>query len=135
MRSRKSVTIGCLAYQTRRLKARASWARLPTGAAGAGVGCARSIGDGVSRGGANADSLVGIAALQGLGAHRARRREQDALAEAHIVVEQIDDRAFVFDTVGDQIDAEAAEQIGEIGRMNVGRDQADAIEQQGRPAP
>ena len=36
------------------------------------------------------------------------------------------------DAFGDQIDAEAAEQIGEIGRMDVGRGGADPIEQQRR---
>src|SRR5277367_3300568 len=42
--------------------------------------------------------------LQRLGTHRARRREQHALAEADIKVEQIDNGAFAFDMVGDQID-------------------------------
>src|SRR5580692_1021587 len=70
--------------------------------------------------------------LQRLGAHRTRRREQHALAETDIKVEQIDNGAFAFDMVGDQIDAEAAEEVGEIGRVNIGRYQPDAIEQQGR---
>ena len=55
------------------------------------------------------------------GAHRPRRREQEALAEADIVIEQIDHHRFGLDPFGDQADAEAAEQIGQIGGMNVGR--------------
>ena len=58
-------------------------------------------------------------ALQGLGPHRPRRREQEALAEAHVVVEQIDHHALALDPLGDQVDAEAAEQVGEIGGMDV----------------
>src|SRR5580700_7664680 len=55
-------------------------------------------------------------ALQRFGAHRARWREQKALAEAHVVIEEIDHRAFSLDVLGDEIDAEAAEEVGEIGR-------------------
>ena len=55
-------------------------------------------------------------ALQRLGAHRPRRREQEALAEAHVVVEQIDHRALALDALGDQVDAGARQQIGEVGR-------------------
>ena len=73
-----------------------------------------------------------IGGLQRFGAHRTRRREQKALAETHIVVEQIDHRAFVLDPLGDQIDAETAEQIGKVGRMNVGRGGTRTVEQQRR---
>jgi len=46
-------------------------------------------------------------ALQGFGAYRPRRREHKALAEAHAAFEQIDDRSFALDPLGDEIDAEA----------------------------
>ena len=45
--------------------------------------------------------------------------KQKALAEANVVIEQIDDERLTLDTLGDQIDAEAAEQVGEIGRMEL----------------
>src|SRR5262249_16955453 len=71
--------------------------------------------------------------LQGLRAYRPRLREQEALAVAHVVVEQIDHAAFALDLLSDQVDAEAADQIGEIGGMDVGRrGGAAAIEQQAR---
>ena len=53
-------------------------------------------------------------------AHRARLREQEALAETHVVFEQIDHLRLAFDPLGDQADAEPAEQVGQIGGMNVG---------------
>ena len=68
--------------------------------------------------------------LQHLGAHRARRREQEALAEAHVVVEQVDHGALALDPLGDQVDAEAAEQVGEIRRMDVALRRRGAVEQQ-----
>ena len=58
-------------------------------------------------------------ALQRLGPHRPRRREQEALAEAHVVVEQIDHHALAFDALGDQIDAGARQQVGEIAGVDV----------------
>jgi len=72
---------------------------------------------------------VADAALQRFGAHRTRRREQKALAEADVVVEQIDHRTFVLDTLGNEIDAVAAEQIGEVGGVDVVRNHADPVEQ------
>ena len=64
--------------------------------------------------------------------HRARRREQEALAEAHVVFEQIDDLRLGLDPLGDQADAEAAEQVGEVGGMDVGARRAGLAEQQRR---
>ncbi len=55
-----------------------------------------------------------------LGPQRPRRRKQESLAEPHVVVEQIDHRAFALDPLGDQVDAEAAEQVGKVGRVDVG---------------
>ena len=46
--------------------------------------------------------------------------EQKALAEPYVVIEQIDHRALALDPLGDQIDAEAAEQIGQVGGVNIG---------------
>ena len=63
---------------------------------------------------------------QRLGAHRPRRREQEALAEAHIVIEQIDHRALALDPLGDQVDAGARQQIGEIRRVDVAMRGGDA---------
>src|ERR1700751_1439323 len=48
-------------------------------------------------------------ALQGFGAHRPWRREQEALSELHVVIEQVDHRAFAFDPFGNEVDAEAGE--------------------------
>src|SRR6516165_7063505 len=67
-----------------------------------------------------------------LGAHRTRRGEQEALAEADIIVEQVDHRAFALDTLGNQVDAEAAEQIGEGSGMNVRGRALFRIEQERR---
>ena len=51
---------------------------------------------------------------------RPRRREQKALAEADVIIEQVDHRALALDLLGDQVDAEAAEQVGEVGGMDIG---------------
>src|SRR5207302_1144748 len=58
--------------------------------------------------------------LQGLGAYRPRRREQESLAEFHVEIEQIDHRALAFDLLGDEADAETAEQVGEVARVDIG---------------
>src|SRR5207244_2802690 len=50
-------------------------------------------------------------ALQGLGAHRARRREQETLAEPDVIIEEVDHHAFALDFFGDEVDAEPAEQV------------------------
>ena len=55
-----------------------------------------------------------------LGPQRPGRGKQKSLAEPHVVVEQIDHGALAFDPFGDQVDAEAAEQIGKVGGMDVG---------------
>ena len=57
-------------------------------------------------------------------------REQESLAETHVVIEQVDHRAFAFDPLGDQVDAEAAEQIRQVGGLDVGRRRLFLIEQQ-----
>ena len=54
------------------------------------------------------------------GADRPRRREQEALSEAHVIVEEIDDHALALDLLRDQVDTEAAQKIGQIGGMDVG---------------
>ena len=59
-------------------------------------------------------------ALQRFGAHRPRRREQEALTEADVVIEQVDHHRFAFDLLGDQVDAETAEEIGQVGGVDVG---------------
>ena len=66
---------------------------------------------------------------------RPRRREQEALAEPHVVIEQVDHRALALDPLGDQIDAEAAEQIGQIGGMDVGRRTPASDRAAARPEP
>ncbi len=66
-----------------------------------------------------------------LGSQRPGRRKQESLPEAYIEVEQIDHGAFAFDPFGDQVDAEAPEQIGQVGWMNVGRRVQLLVEQQG----
>ena len=63
---------------------------------------------------------VGRHALQRLGTHRARRREQEALPETDVVVEKVDDRRFGLDPLGDQVDAGARQQVGEVFRIDVG---------------
>jgi len=50
---------------------------------------------------------------------RSRRREQKALAEPDVVIEQVNHGALALDPFGDQVDAVAAEQIGEVGGMDV----------------
>ena len=76
--------------------------------------------------------VVGAAgrALQRLGPHRPRRREQEALAEAHVVVEQIDHHVLAFDALGDQVDAGARQQIGEVVGMDVALRAGGLVEQQ-----
>src|SRR5580704_1530811 len=69
-------------------------------------------------------------ALQRLLPYQPGRGEQDALPEADVVIEQVDDRAIVLDLRGDQVDAEAPEQIGEVGRVNIGGRGTLAAEQQ-----
>src|SRR5579885_787557 len=66
-----------------------------------------------------AGRLVDLSALQGFGAYRSRRREQEALPEAHIVVQQIEHHAFALDTLRDQVDAGTGQKVGEILRPNV----------------
>ena len=89
---------------------------------------------------------IGRGGLQGFDPHRPRRREQEALAEAHVVVEQVDHHAFAFDALGDQIDAGARQQVGEIAGVNVALRGGGRIEQElgrhlqeaeasGRPVP
>jgi len=70
--------------------------------------------------------------LQGLRPHRPRRREQEALAIFHVAVDEFDHRAFAFNFLGDEFDAEPGEQIGENGRMDVVGGVIAAIEQQVR---
>src|SRR5262249_58765639 len=67
-------------------------------------------------------------AVQGLRAYRPRRREHKALAEAHAAVQEINDHSLAFDALGDQIDTETAEQVGEIGGIDVACD-GDPLEQ------
>ena len=67
-----------------------------------------------------------------LGPQRPGRRKQESLAEPHVVVEQIDHRALALDPLGDQVDAEAAEQVGKVGGVDVGRRGLPLIEQQRR---
>jgi EAL domain-containing protein (putative c-di-GMP-specific phosphodiesterase class I) len=57
--------------------------------------------------------------LQRFGAHRTRRREQEALPEADIIFEQVNHHIFVFDALGDEVDAGTRQQIREIFRMDV----------------
>ncbi len=63
---------------------------------------------------------------------RPRRRKQKSLSEPHVIVEQIDHGALALDPFGDQVDAEAAEQIRKVGGVNVGGRGLPLIEQQGR---
>ena len=70
-----------------------------------------------------------------LGPQRPRLREQEALAETHVVVEQVDHRALALDPLGDQIDAEAAEQVGQVGGVNVGAPRPASDRAAARPAP
>ena len=58
--------------------------------------------------------IAGCDALQGRRAHRPGRRKQMPLAEADIVVEQVDDHALGLDLFRDQVDAESAR----AGRRN-----------------
>ena len=67
-----------------------------------------------------------------LGPQRPRRGKQEALPKPHVIVEQIDHRALALDLFGDQVDAEAAEQIGKVGGMDVGGRALPGIEQQRR---
>jgi hypothetical protein len=69
--------------------------------------------------------------LKRFGAHRPRRREQEALAVAHVCIEQIDHAPLVLDLVGNQIDAEAAEHIGKV----CGADFPSAIPNHGKDCP
>ena len=55
-----------------------------------------------------------------LGPQRPGWRKQEPLTEPHVKVEQVDHRAFALDPFGDQVDAEAAEQIRQVGRVDVG---------------
>ena len=61
--------------------------------------------------------------------------EQEALAEAHVVVEQIDHRALALDPLGDQVDAEAAEQVGKVRRVNVATPRSALGRAAAPPAP
>jgi len=63
---------------------------------------------------------------------RSRRREQKALAEPDVVIEQVNHGALALDPFGDQVDAVAAEQIGEVGGMDVRGRALPGIEQQRR---
>ena len=65
-----------------------------------------------------------------LGPQRPRRREQKSLSESHVIVEQIDHGALALDPFRDQVDAKSAEQIGKVGRVNVGCRGLPLIEQQ-----
>src|SRR5262249_49949972 len=69
-------------------------------------------------------------ALQRFRAHRPRRREQEALPEADVVIQEIDDGALALDLLGEEVDAEAAEQVGEVGGMDVAGDAAEPVEQE-----
>ena len=74
-------------------------------------------------------------AAQRLRPHRARLREQEALAEANVVFEQIDHLRLALDPLGDQADAEPAEQVGQVGGMDVGAGRAGFVQQERRRAP
>src|SRR3569833_2831097 len=50
---------------------------------------------------------------------RARRRKQEALAVAYVVVQQVNHRALALDPLGDEVDAETTEQVGEVGWVDV----------------
>src|SRR5579872_6836138 len=58
---------------------------------------------------------VGLAgAAQRLVAHRARLREQIALAEADVVFKQVDHLGLGLDLLGDQADAEPAKEVRKV---------------------
>src|SRR5690242_9735841 len=99
------------------------------------AGTDRSRTNGSSSGAASLLHSARGAAIGGggaLGPQRSRRREQKTLAEADVVIEQIDHRALALDLLGDQVDAEAAEQVGKIGWMNVGGRLLGIEQQRGR---
>ena len=57
-------------------------------------------------------------------------RSDGWMSEADVIVEQVDHGALALDLLGNQVDAEAAEQIGQIGGMDVGGRIELRIEQQ-----
>src|SRR5690606_34293096 len=61
----------------------------------------------------------GALEAENFGADGARMGEQKALSETNVDFQQIDDDGFAFDPVGDELDAVAAHQVGQIGRMNM----------------
>src|SRR5262249_56320197 len=63
---------------------------------------------------------------------RRGRGENNALAKPNIIVEEINHRILVFDPIGNQIDAEAAQRLGKVGRTDVGRHRSEPIEQERR---
>ncbi len=67
--------------------------------------------------------------LQRFGANRTWRREQEALTEANIVVEQVDHGCLGLDPLRDKADAVTAQQVGQIRSVNVGRRTALAEQQ------
>src|SRR6185437_14503933 len=69
------------------------------------------------RDGALGDNVA--AALQNVGPKWPRSGKEKALAEAHVVVEEVDDERLVLDPVGDKVDAKAGEEIREIRGMHV----------------
>src|ERR1700761_5946683 len=92
---------------------------------GVAGGAQRGI-DGRRLGGRDFDGAVGFRRLArslrgccALGPQRPGWRKQKALSEPHVEIEQIDDRALPFDSFGNQVDAEAAEQVGEVRGVDV----------------
>ncbi len=67
-----------------------------------------------------------------LGPQRPRRGKQEALPEPDVIVQQIDHGALALDPLGNQVDTEAAEQVGKIRGMDIGGRVLLGIEQQRR---
>jgi len=57
--------------------------------------------------------------MECFGPYRSRWREEEALSEADVVVEQIDHRRFGLYPLSNQVDAGTRQEIGEIFRINI----------------
>src|SRR6478736_2552970 len=68
--------------------------------------------------------------MECFGTHRSRWREEEALSEADVVVEQIDHRRFGLYPLSNQVDTGTRQEISEIFRINVAVCGGNLVEEQ-----